>query len=106
VQPGEDTLHCTPHTTLTHPTTTTPQLQVEFLPQCDKVCIMDEGNCVYYGPWNADAAEILSRYLPASHLLAAAGNAEQPRDDKKKPAKKETKTEEKVGGRARAGVLG
>ncbi|KAL4427322.1 hypothetical protein ABPG77_003231 [Micractinium sp. CCAP 211/92] len=68
--------------------------QVEFLPQCDKVAIMDEGSCVYFGPWTPHAAELLSRYLPTSHLLAAAGQAEQPRDDKKKPgAKKEAKKE-------------
>ena len=54
-------------------------LQVEFLPQCDRVCIMDEGNCVYFGPWNEGAAHLLSKYLPTSHLLAAAGNAEQVR---------------------------
>ncbi|KIZ01660.1 ABC transporter, multidrug resistance associated protein [Monoraphidium neglectum] len=66
--------------------------QVEFLPRCDKVAIMDEGNCVYFGPWNEGAQKLLSRYLPASHLLAAAGNAEQPRDEKKKPAKAATTT--------------
>lgn len=71
-----------------------PPRQVEFLPQCDKVAIMDEGSCVYFGPWTPHAAELLSRYLPTSHLLAAAGQAEQPREDKKKPgAKKEAKKE-------------
>lgn len=61
--------------------------QVEFLPQCDKVCIMDQGNCLYFGPWNAEAQRLLSTVLPASHLLAAAGNAEQRKDPpKKKPA--------------------
>ncbi len=62
--------------------------QIEFLPQCDKVAIMDDGKCLYFGPWNKGAAELLSRYLPASHLLAAAGNAEQPREAKKKAEKK------------------
>lgn len=66
---------------------------------CDKVAIMDDGNCMYFGPWNEGAQKLLSNYLPASHLLAAAGAAEQPRDAKKKPAaKKEEKKEEKVGG--------
>jgi ABC-type multidrug transport system ATPase subunit len=61
--------------------------QVEFLPQCNKVAIMDEGNMIYFGPWNAQAQQLLSRVLPTSHLLAAAGAAEQPKDaaPKKKP---------------------
>lgn len=72
--------------------------QVEFLPQCDKVAIMDDGTCVYFGPWNAAAQQLLSKYLPASHLLAAGGNAEQPRDTKKKVVKKEeTKKTEDAG---------
>jgi ABC-type multidrug transport system ATPase subunit len=71
--------------------------QVEFLPQCDKVAIMDDGNCVYFGPWNEGAAQLLSKYLPASHLLAAAGQAEQPRDTKKKPAKKAEEKKDEVG---------
>lgn len=50
---------------------------------------MDDGTCVYFGPWNAAAQQLLSKYLPASHLLAAGGNAEQPRDTKKKVVKKE-----------------
>ena len=54
--------------------------QVEFLPQCDKVAIMDDGNMIYFGPWNADAHAQLSKVLPTSHLLAAAGAAEQPRE--------------------------
>ncbi len=65
--------------------------QVEFLNQCDKVAIMDDGKCVYFGPWNEGAAQLLNKYLPVSHILAAAGNAEQPRDTKKKPAKKDEK---------------
>ena len=61
--------------------------QVEFLPQCDKVAIMDQGNMLYFGPWNAQAQQLLSTVLPTSHLLAAAGNAEQPKAaPKKKPA--------------------
>jgi ABC-type multidrug transport system ATPase subunit len=62
--------------------------QVEFLPQCDKVAIMDQGNMIYFGPWNAKAQQLLSTVLPTSHLLAAAGNAEQPKDapKKKKPS--------------------
>lgn len=60
---------------------------------------MDEGSCVYFGPWTPHAAELLSRYLPTSHLLAAAGQAEQPRDDAKKPGtKKAAKKEDKVSG--------
>ncbi len=74
--------------THTHPS---PSPQVEFLPQCNKVAIMDEGTCVYFGPWNAEAQQLLGKYLPASHLLAAAGNAEQPRDTKKKAEKKDDK---------------
>ena len=62
--------------------------QVEFLPQCDKVAIMDQGNMIYFGPWNVQAQQLLSKVLPTSHLLAAAGNAEQPKDapKKKKPS--------------------
>ena len=64
---------------------------------------MDEGNVHYFGPWNENAQKLLSKYLPVSHLLAAAGGAEQPRDDKPKAkkapdAKKDTKKEDdKVG---------
>ena len=71
-----------------------PPPQVEFLPQCDRVAIMNEGDCLYFGKWNQEAAQILSRYLPASHLLAAAAGAEQPRD-KPKPKKADTVKEEK-----------
>jgi ABC-type multidrug transport system ATPase subunit len=61
--------------------------QVEFLPECSKVAIMDEGNMIYFGPWNAQAQQLLSRVLPTSHLLAAAGGAEAPKEaPKKKPA--------------------
>jgi len=58
--------------------------QVEFLPKCDKVCIMDAGNQLYFGPFNAEAQRILSTVLPAQHLLAAAGAAEGPREAPKK----------------------
>lgn len=61
--------------------------QVEFLPQCDKVAIMDEGQCVYFGPWTPHAQQLLSNYLPASHVLAAGGGAEQPREARKKVVK-------------------
>lgn len=57
---------------------------------------MDEGTCVYFGPWNTEAQTLLGKYLPASHLLAAAGNAEQPREAKKKVEKKEEKKADKV----------
>jgi ABC-type multidrug transport system ATPase subunit len=60
--------------------------QVEFLPQCDKVAIMDQGNMIYFGPWNVRAQQLLSTVLPASHLLAAAGSAEERKEaPKKKP---------------------
>jgi hypothetical protein len=59
---------------------------------------MDEGNCLYFGPWNAHAQELLGRYLPASHLLAAAGGAEQPREVKKKAAVKKEEKKDKVCG--------
>ncbi|KAJ9527211.1 hypothetical protein QJQ45_025467 [Haematococcus lacustris] len=58
--------------------------QVEFLPQMDKVAIMEDGRMLYFGPWNERARELLSKVLPTSHLLAAAGGAEQPRDAPKK----------------------
>jgi hypothetical protein len=71
------------------------------------VVIMDSGAVHYFGPWNEDAQKLLSKYLPVSHLLAAAGGAEQPRDDKPKAkkapeeAKKDTmKEEDKVGQRS------
>ena len=72
-----------------------PPPQVEFLSRCDRVAIMNEGDCLYFGKWNQEAAQILSRYLPASHMLAAAGAAEQPRDPKPKKAAaaKEVKSE-------------
>ncbi|WIA12457.1 hypothetical protein OEZ85_012492 [Tetradesmus obliquus] len=61
--------------------------QVEFLPECDKVAIMDEGNMIYFGPWNSRAQQLLSKVLPTSHLLAAAGGAEEKKEaPKKKPS--------------------
>eukprot|EP00798_Chlamydomonas_sp_ICE-L_P021717 gene21717-28737_t len=48
--------------------------------QCQKVAIMDGGDMLYFGPYNDAAREKLSKVVPASHLLAAAGAAEQPRD--------------------------
>jgi ATP-binding cassette, subfamily C (CFTR/MRP), member 1 len=56
--------------------------QVEFLPKCDKVCIMDGGNQLYFGPFNPEAQRILSTVLPAQHLLSAA--EEGPREAPKK----------------------
>ena len=70
--------------------------QVEFLPQCDKVAIMDGGSVLYFGPWCQQAAQLLSQFLPASHLLAAAGNAEQP-SEKEKPAAKGAASKSTVG---------
>ena len=60
-------------------------LQVEFLPQCDKVAIMDQGNMIYFGPWCDRAQHMLSQVLPTSHLLAAAGSAEERKTAPKKP---------------------
>jgi ATP-binding cassette subfamily C (CFTR/MRP) protein 1 len=57
---------------------------VQFLPQCDNVAIMNEGEMVYFGPWNENAQRLLNQYLPVSHLLAAGGAAEQPKGDTKK----------------------
>jgi ATP-binding cassette, subfamily C (CFTR/MRP), member 1 len=61
---------------------------VQFLPQCDNMAIMNEGDMVYFGPWNEEAKRLLNQYLPVSHLLAAGGAAEQPKGDKKKVAPK------------------
>jgi ATP-binding cassette, subfamily C (CFTR/MRP), member 1 len=47
---------------------------------------MDEGRMVYFGPWNATAQQLLGRLLPASHMLAAGGSAEQVDPDKAKKA--------------------
>lgn len=70
---------------------------LQFLPQCDNVAIMDEGNMVYFGPWDANAQRLLNEYLPVSHLLAAGGAAEQPKGDKKAgPKGKVSSSEAKV----------
>ncbi|GIM04284.1 hypothetical protein Vretimale_8859, partial [Volvox reticuliferus] len=52
--------------------------QIEFMPQCDAVAIMDEGRCLYYGKWNAEAQGLLGKLLPITHLLHAAGSQEAP----------------------------
>ena len=64
--------------------------QVEFLPRCDKVAIMDGGNMLYFGPFTPHAQQLLSTVLPTSHLLAATGGAEQPKE--KPVAKKKAST--------------
>ncbi|GFR49014.1 hypothetical protein Agub_g11035, partial [Astrephomene gubernaculifera] len=52
--------------------------QVEFLPRCDAVAIMDEGRCLYFGKWTEPAQQLLGELLPATHLLHAAGSQEAP----------------------------
>uniref|UniRef100_A0A7S0R450 Uncharacterized protein n=1 Tax=Chlamydomonas leiostraca TaxID=1034604 RepID=A0A7S0R450_9CHLO len=42
--------------------------QLELLPQCDKIAIMENGNMTYFGPYNADT---LNQRLPVDHLLFA-----------------------------------
>jgi hypothetical protein len=59
-------------------------MPVQFLAQCDNVAIMNEGEMVYFGPWNENAQRLLNQYLPVSHLLAAGGVAEQPQADSTK----------------------
>ncbi|KAG2500519.1 hypothetical protein HYH03_001296 [Edaphochlamys debaryana] len=59
--------------------------QIEFMPQCDAVAIMDEGRCLYFGKWNEQAQDLLGKLLPITHLLHAAGSQEAP------PKPKETK---------------
>ena len=41
---------------------------------------MDDGACVYFGPWDATAQQLLATYLPVSHVLATAGAVEQRRN--------------------------
>lgn len=54
---------------------------------------MDQGNMIYFGPWNANAQQLLSKVLPTSHLLAAAGGAEERREKPKpKPRGQQTST--------------
>ncbi len=64
--------------------------QIEFMPRCDAVAIMDEGRCLYYGKWNAQAQEMLGKLLPITHLLHAAGSQEAPPQPKKKAEDKAT----------------
>ena len=45
---------------------------------------MNDGDCSYFGPWNAEAQEILGKLLPIQHLLHAAGQAEERREPAKK----------------------
>lgn len=59
--------------------------QTEFLPHCDNVAIMDDGACVYFGPWDVHAQQLLAAYLPVSHVLATAGAVEQRRDPSPAP---------------------
>ncbi len=75
---------------LTHLARTCPKMQVEFLPKCDAVAIMDEGRCLYYGSWNEEAQGLLGRLLPITHLLHAAGSQEAP------PAAPKPKTDGKA----------
>ena len=51
--------------------------QLEFLPKCDNVAVMDGGKCLYFGPWNAQCGQILSRLLPVNHLLEAAKESDK-----------------------------
>jgi len=57
--------------------------QINFVSRCDKVAIMDAGQVVYFGPWNAQAQQMLSKYLPASSILHASGQQEGARPDVK-----------------------
>ncbi len=42
--------------------------QLELLPQCDKIAVMEDGVMTYFGPYNAD---VLNQRLPVDHLLFA-----------------------------------
>ncbi|GLC48313.1 hypothetical protein PLESTB_000082600 [Pleodorina starrii] len=67
--------------------------QIEFMPRCDAVAIMDEGRCLYFGKWNEQAQELLGKLLPITHLLHAAGSQEAPpapKPKKDQPQKKES----------------
>ena len=46
---------------------------------------MDQGKMIYFGPWCERAQQMLSKVLPTSHLLAAAGSAEERKTAPKKP---------------------
>ncbi len=61
--------------------------QIEFMPKCDAVAIMDEGRCLYFGRWNEEAQTLLGKLLPITHLLHAAGSQEAPPAPKKEAAK-------------------
>ncbi|GLC72909.1 hypothetical protein PLESTF_001308600 [Pleodorina starrii] len=62
--------------------------QIEFMPRCDAVAIMDEGRCLYFGKWNEEAQQLLGKLLPITHLLHAAGSQEAPPAPKKKEGDK------------------
>ncbi|GIL86269.1 hypothetical protein Vretimale_13733 [Volvox reticuliferus] len=70
--------------------------QIEFMPRCDSVAIMDEGRCLYFGKWNEEAQQLLGKLLPITHLLHAAGSQEAPpaapkkKDDKATPQKSQS----------------
>jgi ABC-type multidrug transport system ATPase subunit len=42
--------------------------QLELLPQCDKIAVMEGGRVTYFGPYDA---EVLNQRLPVDHLLFA-----------------------------------
>lgn len=42
--------------------------QLELLPQCDKIAVMEDGLMTYFGPYDAD---VLNQRLPVDHLLFA-----------------------------------
>ncbi len=42
--------------------------QLELLPQCDKIAIMEGGKMTYFGPYDPD---VLNQRLPVDHLLFA-----------------------------------
>ncbi|GLI68304.1 hypothetical protein VaNZ11_012665 [Volvox africanus] len=70
--------------------------QIEFMPRCDAVAIMDEGRCLYFGKWNEESQQLLGKLLPITHLLHAAGSQEAPptapkkKDDKATPQKSQS----------------
>lgn len=60
--------------------------QLELLPECSNVCIMDAGKSLYYGPYNAHS---LNEHIPVDHLLFAtveAGETGIKKEDEKKAA--------------------
>lgn len=59
--------------------------QLELLPQCDKIAVVEDGNMTYFGPYNAD---VLNQRLPVDHLLFAtveAGDAAVKRSEPETP---------------------